>query len=156
MFVSCVCCVLCKWPPLYELIARSEKFSWMCVYLNACGLGTSTRRRGPDLGCGATERNRKKKVISTFYFCTNASNTGYNAYKCMMLIHIYIYIYIPQMKRLSLAALPLTPSILLFLMGYNCLFRSFRFKPTFSETQLGRKTGVSVPPLPQMPTWRKL
>jgi len=59
MFVTCVCCVLCKGGLWYELIARSEKCNWVCVYLNACGLGTSTmRRRWPDLGCGAIEKRK--------------------------------------------------------------------------------------------------
>jgi hypothetical protein len=62
MFISCVCCVLCRYWPLCErLIARSEEsyVVCVCVCLIVCDIETSTLTRPrPDLGCCATEINR--------------------------------------------------------------------------------------------------
>ena len=61
MFVSCDCCVLCRyWPPSDALIARLEESYTVCACLIVCEIETLTLRRPrPGLGCFATELNLK-------------------------------------------------------------------------------------------------
>jgi hypothetical protein len=51
MFVSCVCCVLCRCGHSDELITCSEESYWMCMPRNI-----KTRLHRPDLDCFTTEK----------------------------------------------------------------------------------------------------
>jgi hypothetical protein len=64
-------------------------------------------------------------------------------------MHIYIY-------EEGVISITVTNTVY-FIVSYGNIIvylRFFRFNPTFSEKQLGSKTGVSVPPHPHMCTWR--
>ena len=65
MFISCVCCVLCRYQPLRR---ADHSFRGVLPYVCVCVVGTSaTRRRRPESCCCVTDK--KIILISSLTIC---------------------------------------------------------------------------------------